>query len=344
VNLEFRNIGHHYGDTRALANINLQISAGEVVCLLGPSGCGKSTLLSLAAGLIDVQRGEIALDGTILASAAVNPPPEERPVGLVFQDGALFPHMSVADNILFGLPKAERSPELAAEWLHRIGLEGIGARFPASLSGGQQQRVALARAMAPNPEVLLLDEPFASIDVVLRRGLRRECRRLLKERHATAIMVTHDPQEAIDVGDRIAVMENGEIIQFGSPSDLYHDPASAQIGALFDDSTILEARIKSDGVETAFGTWHKEALASSAKVDGPVDLLIREHALSLEPDPAGLHIQDVKERGANNLITLRNEAGQSITLTMESGAPLPANTRFALQPKPGSILAFAKPA
>lgn len=342
MNLEFRNIGHHYGDTRALANINLQISAGEVICLLGPSGCGKSTLLSLAAGLIDLQQGEILLDGGVLASAASNPPPEDRPVGLVFQDGALFPHMSVADNILFGVAKAERSPDLAEKWLERIGLEGIGARFPASLSGGQQQRVALARAMAPNPEVLLLDEPFASIDVVLRRGLRRECRRLLKERHATAIMVTHDPQEAIDVGDRIAVMEAGEIVQFGSPSDLYHAPANAQIGAVFDDGTILNARITNNGLETAFGMWPLDVLASPIKGDAPVQLLIREHALALEPDPAGLHIQDVKERGANRLITVGNDEGQSISLTMDGGAPLPSETRFALHPKKRSILAFTK--
>lgn len=342
MNLEFRNIGHHYGDTRALANINLQISAGEVVCLLGPSGCGKSTLLSLAAGLIDVQQGEILLDGAALARKGINPSPEDRPIGLVFQDGALFPHMCVADNILFGLPKAERSMDKAREWLRRIGLEGIEARFPASLSGGQQQRVALARAMAPNPEVLLLDEPFASIDVVLRRDLRRECRRLLKERNATAIMVTHDPQEAIDVGDQIAVMDGGEIVQFGSPSELYHAPVSAQIGAVFDDATILEARITNKGLETAFGVWPLDALASPIEGRGSVELLIREHALSLVPDEGGLDVQDMKERGANKVITLINEGGRSISLTLDSDAPLPSNTRFALRPKPASVLAFAQ--
>ncbi|MFN7159750.1 MAG: ABC transporter ATP-binding protein, partial [Erythrobacter cryptus] len=167
MSLEFRHIAHAYGPVRALEDITLAAPAGEITCLLGASGCGKSTLLGLAAGLLRVQQGEIWLDGAPLADPRRNPPPEARPVGLVFQDGALFPHMSVAANIAFGLPKARRGE--VEGWLAQVGLAGLGDRYPHELSGGQQQRAALARAMAPGPRVLLMDEPFASVDIVLRR-------------------------------------------------------------------------------------------------------------------------------------------------------------------------------
>ena len=348
MNLEFENIGHHYGTSRALANINLTARSGEVTCLLGPSGCGKTTLLNLAAGLLDVQQGRIALDQEVLAEQGRNPPPEQRPIGLVFQDGALFPHMSIADNILFGVSKALRSQETAEQWLEMIGLQGLSARYPAQLSGGQQQRVALARAMAAQPAVLLLDEPFASIDVVLRRSLRRECRTLLKARGATAIMVTHDPEEAIDIGDRIAVMEDGAIVQADTPQALFDSPASLSVAAMFGDNQTVPAMAREDGLETAFGLWPAESLAAasaqvSAQVSaqsGAIQLLVREGALEAIADPAGFAAVDMRQLGRSTQLTLAAEGGAQITLTLPADFTANGSDRFILRPKKGSILAF----
>ena len=214
VSLEFRHIAHAYGGVAALGDVSFIAPAGEITCLLGASGCGKSTLLNLAAGLLKVQAGAVCLGGAVLADAARHPAPEHRPVGLVFQDGALFPHMTIAQNIGFGLPRA-RHGEVAG-WLEQVGLAGLGARYPHELSGGQQQRAALARAMAPGPEVLLMDEPFASVDIVLRRKLRRDCRMLLRASGTTTLLVTHDPSEALDIADSIAVMERGRSARFSA--------------------------------------------------------------------------------------------------------------------------------
>lgn len=344
MNLEFANIGHHYGATRALANINLTARSGEITCLLGSSGCGKTTLLNLTAGLLDVQQGEISLDGQVLAAAGRNPPPENRPVGLVFQNGALFPHMSIADNILFGVSKAERSAHLAQSWLETIGLDGFGARFPSSLSGGQQQRVALARAMAPQPSVLLLDEPFASIDVVLRKSLRREARRLLKARGATAILVTHDPEEAHDIGDRIAVMEAGEVVQAGSPQELYSAPKTLGVACMFGDNQIVSARMHSEGLETPFGIWPISVLANGQTQWDEMDLYVRENALEVAVDAEGIAVQDLRTMGHSTRITLANDAGEEITASVEPSTKIDASARFAIKPRTASIIAFPKQA
>ena len=317
--------------------------SGEITCLLGSSGCGKTTLLNLAAGLLDVQQGSIALDGDILADPARNPPPEKRPIGLVFQDGALFPHMSIADNILFGVDKVKRSAALAEQWLEMIGLAGLGERFPSSLSGGQAQRVALARAMAPEPAVLLLDEPFASIDVVLRRDLRRECRRLLKARNATAIMVTHDPEEAMDVADQIAVMDSGHIVQTGSPDALYNRPATLGVGTMFGDSQVISAQVEGDAVETAFGTWPLAVLTEKPQ-SNQLDLLIREGTLTAKADPVGLVVNDIRKTGHSTRLTLANEAGDEINVSCDPNEVTSASGRFSLHPNPASIIAFAKEA
>ncbi len=344
MNLEFANIGHQYGANRALANINLTARSGEITCLLGSSGCGKTTLLNLAAGLLEVQEGTITLDGEVLASANRSPPPEQRPVGLVFQNGALFPHMSIADNILFGVVKADRSADLAEQWLDVIGLGGLGERFPASLSGGQQQRVALARSMAPQPAVLLLDEPFASIDVVLRKSLRREARRLLKARGATAILVTHDPEEAQDIGDTIAVMEAGEILQTGSPQELYTAPASMGVACMFGDNQSVLAKRTDKGLETAFGIWPLAALADSDAPPQQIELYVRENALDIAPDRSGLSVRDVRVMGHVTRVTLANEAGDEITAAIDPATPIDPISRFSACPKPASLIAFPKQA
>ncbi|MEQ8412211.1 MAG: ABC transporter ATP-binding protein [Erythrobacter sp.] len=338
MSLEFRHIAHAYGEVQALRDIDLVAPAGEITCLLGSSGCGKSTLLGLAAGLLPVQSGSIVLDGKVLADESGAPPPEKRPVGLVFQEGALFPHMDLRRNIAFGLPKG-RHGEIEG-WLEQVGLAGLGARFPHELSGGQQQRAALARAMAPGPAVLLMDEPFASVDIVLRRRLRRDCRMLLKERGATTILVTHDPAEALDIGDRIAVMEAGRIVQFGTPVELHETPQAASVGAMFSGAQVVPAERRGEALSTAFGDWPVDCVSGALPDSARLDLLVHARALDLEPDPQGLPIRDLHALGDGTMRVLLREDGAR-DLAIETGEPPRPGGRFRVVPHAGTVRAFA---
>ncbi len=296
VSLQIRNLSHAYDGNAALSGINLSVEQGEIVCLLGASGCGKTTLLKLIAGLMAVQDGEILVEGTLLATEGINPPPEKRPIGLVFQEGALFPHMTVAQNVGFGISNSEKSESILTELFEHIGLNGFQHRYPHTLSGGQQQRVALARAIAPSPKVLLLDEPFAAVDIVLRRRLREQTRRLLKERNVTAILVTHDPDEAMEMADRIAVIENGKIVQFGSPDELYNNPASLNVGKLLGEGQAVNAIIDDDKIITSFGDWPVSVLKST-DLSGKTTLLC---------NPGNF---DISKGGDCEVIDLRLKAG-----------------------------------
>lgn len=339
MSLEFRHIAHAYGPVRALEDVSFVAPAGEITCLLGASGCGKSTLLGLAAGLLPVQQGAIMLGGEVLADARRSPPPEARPVGLVFQDGALFPHMTLAANVAFGLPRA-RAGEADA-WLARVGLAGMGARYPHELSGGQQQRAALARAMAPGPQVLLMDEPFASVDIVLRRALRRECRILLREAGSTVVLVTHDPAEALDIGDRIAVMEAGRIVQLGTPQDLHEAPATAAVGAIFGGAQVIAGRRREEGLDTAFGLWPLASLGGDLPEAEVFDLLVQADRLVPVPDPRGCRVRDVHPLGARVRVLLESADGTAITC--ETALPIDPHKAYAVLPDPMSVRAFGRP-
>lgn len=340
MSLEFRHIAHAYGQTAdrvsALEDINLTAPAGEITCLLGASGCGKSTLLNLAAGLLRVQSGSIHLDGSLLADAHTNPPPEARPVGLVFQDGALFPHMTVASNVAFGLPKAQVGA--VESWLEQVGLAGLGGRYPHELSGGQQQRAALARAMAPDPAVLLMDEPFASVDVVLRRKLRRDCRRLLRERGATVVLVTHDPEEALDIGDRIAVMRAGRIVQVGTPQELHDTPAVASVGAIFGGAQVLRAVRRDDGLETDFGIWPLACVPEALPNARELDLLVDAKDIALSADEEGCRVKDMHPLGHCTRILL--DDGKGHELTVEAREAVDPARRYRTTPRTGRVKAF----
>ncbi|MFO6428840.1 ABC transporter ATP-binding protein [Erythrobacter sp. W302b] len=338
MSLEFRHIAHAYGEVRALEDISFTAPAGEITCLLGASGCGKSTLLGLAAGLLRVQQGEVALGDEVLADAQRNPPPEARPVGLVFQDGALFPHMTLAANVAFGLPKARRAE--ADSWLAKVGLAGMGARYPHELSGGQQQRAALARAMAPEPQVLLMDEPFASVDIVLRRKLRRECRILLREAGATVVLVTHDPAEALDIADRIAVMESGRIIQFGTPHELHHAPATASVGAIFSGAQIISGTRGAEGLDTPFGLWPLASLIGALPDAPAFDLLVQADRLVPVADGRGCSVRDVHPMGARSRVLLQGADGAAITV--ETALPIDLHKTYSVLPDPESVRAFAR--
>ncbi|MAN52783.1 MULTISPECIES: ABC transporter ATP-binding protein [unclassified Marinimicrobium] len=226
--LELDNIGCGYDGERVVEDLSLSLTEGDICCLLGPSGCGKTTVLRAIAGFLQPSAGRIELAGQLLASAEQSLAPEQRRVGMVFQDYALFPHLNVRDNLTFGLKNqsAREKARICDELLQLVKLEDLGHRYPHELSGGQQQRIALARALAPEPKLLLMDEPFSSLDVELRRALALEVRAILKERGITAIMVTHDQSEAFAMADRIGVLNAGQLQQWDTPFNLYHEPAT----------------------------------------------------------------------------------------------------------------------
>jgi len=237
TSLEYRHVTKSFaeGGAPAVCAVSARVEKGEVLALVGESGSGKTTLLRLAAGLEAPDEGEVLLGDKTVAGPAVWLPPERRGVGLVFQDGALFPHLSVAENVAYGLKgrEAEARQSTVDFMLAMVGLSGMGKRFPHELSGGERQRLAVARALAPQPKVILLDEPFSNLDPALRRSLREEIRSILKKLKATAILVTHDTDDALCVGDRVAVLRKGSIIQIGTPQEIYRHPKNGYCARLF---------------------------------------------------------------------------------------------------------------
>jgi iron(III) transport system ATP-binding protein len=272
-----------FGTTLAVRDASLCVDRGEVVALLGPSGCGKTTLLRLVAGFERPDRGTIELDGGLVAGDGVWQPPEKRKVGIVFQDYALFPHLSVAENIGFGLRRRLRSSRVA-ELLSTVGLEGLAERYPHELSGGQQQRVALARALAPAPELVLLDEPWSNVDPFLRETLRAEVADIIRPLGVTVVLVTHDREEAFSLADRIALMRDGTVVQEGTAEELYLAPTDRWAAEFVGAGNFLPGRIEGDSVHTSLGRFP----ANSAR-DGvrEVVVLVRPELLELVPDSAG---------------------------------------------------------
>lgn len=246
--LRLNNIAIAYQDNQVVSDLSLVLETGQIGCLLGPSGCGKSSILRAIAGFEPVYDGEIFLRDKVVSHVKTTLAPEKRHVAVVFQDFALFPHLTVAQNIAFGLHKWEKRKvqERVSEMLELIGLQGVQDRYPHSLSGGQQQRIALARALAPKPDLLLLDEPFSSLDEELREGLAKEIRRILKRENTSALMVTHDQHEAFAIADVIGVMSNGKLHQWADAYSLYHTPVSRFVADFVGNGVFLEAKIGTD--------------------------------------------------------------------------------------------------
>jgi iron(III) transport system ATP-binding protein len=281
-NIAFENVSFSVGSLDILKNVSFTLKPGEIVSLLGPSGCGKTTLLRLAAGVSMPTVGRILIDGFEVASSSKFVAPEKRNVGLMFQDFALFPHMSVIDNVAYGLYALDRKQalETASRALDRVGLSQYRDAFPSHLSGGEQQRVALARAIVPRPQVMLLDEPFSGLDQRLRETVRAETLALLRETRATSIFVTHDPAEALEISDRILYMRAGELLQAGTPKQLYDQPVDAQAARFFSDMNELEAVVQNGEIRTVLGVFPAKNWPDGTQVT----LMIRPHALQLSND------------------------------------------------------------
>ncbi len=279
--LVVQSVSHYYkgAPQKILDDISLSVAAGEMLCLVGPSGCGKSTLLRLIAGLEPLQVGSITLDEKMMANANYCVPTEKRGVGLVFQDYALFPHMNVLQNVEFGLinlSSQERKAKAQA-MLKRVGLIDRASDFPHQLSGGQQQRVAVARALATGPKIVLLDEPFSNLDVRLRQKMRQETMQLLKQTQTPSIMVTHDPYEAMFMGDRIVLMDQGNIVQVGTPQELYNYPINAFAAAFFGEINQFKGIVEKGTVHTLIGTISAQGFEEGTSVE----VLIRPQALNI---------------------------------------------------------------
>jgi len=283
--LTFEAVERSYDDVAALAGVSLDIAPGEVVCLLGPSGCGKTTLLRIAAGIERPTGGRVLVNDQEVAGPARFVPPEERNVGLMFQDFALFPHLTILENVAFGLrqlPAAEARREALA-LLARVGLEHYAGQHPHILSGGEQQRVALARALVPRPAVMLMDEPFSGLDIQLRERLQEGTLGLLRETRATSMIVTHNPEEAMRLGDRIAVMRAGRIVQVGRAEDLYRQPADLFVARLFSEINEIPWQATGGVLVTPLGTFPAPSLPGGAKAV----LCIRQRAIRLLPEGQG---------------------------------------------------------
>ena len=301
-----------HGRVTAVRGLNLQLAQGEIGCLLGSSGCGKSTVLRAICGFERVKAGEILLRGKAVSSISIHLPSNQRKVGMVFQDFALFPHLSVLENIAFGLqhlPSAERSL-LAMEWLNRVSLADKADAYPHELSGGQQQRVALARAMAPEPDLILLDEPFSSLDIELRERLAGEMREILKTNNITALLVTHDQFEAFAIADKVGVMTDGKVLQWDMPYELYHKPANRYIADFIGRGVFVKGIVlPGDKVKIELGELDLEE-DRSKELGQEIDVLLRADDIQHD-DNSTMQAEVVRKtfRGADFLYTLKLASG-----------------------------------
>ena len=319
--LEVLEAGVSYGGKPVVQGVSFNLARGEIGCLLGPSGCGKTSLLRAIAGFEPLVAGEILLHGRSVSRPGVTLAPEKRRVGMVFQDFALYPHLTVAQNVAFGLRGLSGRQQKARieELLALVGLEGLQKQYPHQLSGGQQQRVALVRAMAPRPDILLLDEPFSGLDVELREQLAREVRSILKREEVTALMVTHDQLEAFALADAIGVLGEGRLRQWDSGYDLYHTPKDRFVADFIGQGAMIPGRVTQQGcVETALGCV-KGLFNESVAPGRVVELLVRpDDVIHDDVSPLKLEVVDKVFQGAGYIYTLRLDDGSEILCLVQS--------------------------
>ncbi|MGB5592763.1 MAG: ABC transporter ATP-binding protein [Crocosphaera sp.] len=330
VNQVVKQFPHH--GFPAVDRANFKLAQGEILGLLGPSGCGKTTLLRMIAGFEQPTAGTIELAGNLVASPHDLLPPEKRNTGMVFQDYALFPHLSIADNIAFGLKKKKLSKkdikQRISEVLALVGLEGLEKRYPHQLSGGQQQRVALARALAPQPALMLLDEPLSNLDVQVRLRLRHEIRHILKATGITAIFVTHDQEEALAISDKIGVMSCGKIEQLGTPEEIYTCPASRFVAEFVTQANFIPAKRRGTVWTTEIGQWE---ISSSSDNVPEGDLMVRQEDIMLEADDTGeVVISDRQFLGREYRYCLMTPSGCQLHARTTLQTQLPIGTKVQL--------------
>ena len=313
--LEVENLRHAYGEQEVVRGVSFSVARGAIGCLLGPSGCGKTTVLRCIAGFESPREGEIRLAGRVVSGHGAMVPPEKRRVGMVFQDYALFPHLTVAANIAFGLHSDPQREARVRELAELVGLSATLGKYPYEISGGQQQRVALARALAPRPELLLLDEPFSNLDVDLRERLSHEVREIIKASGATAVLVTHDQQEAFAMADEIGVLHEGRIQQWDNPYSLYHRPANRFVADFVGQGVFLPARaVNGSQLEIELGI-----LQGDAQGGGALEVLLRpDDVVHDDAAPTQAEVVHKAFRGAEILYTLRLASGRKVLALVPS--------------------------
>ena len=333
-----RGLSKSFGAIEAVRELNLEIERGELMAVLGPSGCGKTTLLRVIAGFEQPDAGCVVVSDDVVAGPGRLVPPEKRRVGMVFQDYALFPHLSVEGNVAFGLsnrPREERDA-LTRRTLELVGLQHRARTGVHALSGGERQRVALARALAPEPELVLLDEPFSSLDATLRAGLRREVELILRDAEATALLVTHDQEEALSLADRLAVMRDGEIVQVGPPVEVYGEPATRWAAQFVGEVNVLSGVARGTGVETELGVFDLRVATN-----GSVQVAVRPEQLELRPDANGNAEVVAREfRGHDVLYRLRHEGGKVLLVQLPSLELYEVGDSVFVRPAPSAMPAL----
>lgn len=341
--LAFDDVHHAYGSQRTLCGVTLTAEPGEVLCLLGPSGSGKTTLLRIAAGIERQSRGRLLLNDREIAGPTTNLPPERRGIGLMFQDFALFPHLTILDNVRFGLTalSASDSRREAFAALDRVGMVHYADNYPHALSGGEQQRVALARALAPRPAVLLMDEPFSGLDSRLKDSVRAETLAILREARATAVVVTHDAEEAMRMGDRIALLKDGALEQIGTSEDLYHRPVNLFAAGFFSEINVFDSVVSGQMAHTPLGPVKAHGFAEG----DPVSVAVRLPGVEVSEAPCGVPARVVARRflGVEELITVVVAGGENpIDARIRAGQLRPGVRDVSVTVNERDILVFER--
>ena len=341
--LTLRNLSCGYRDHLVVQQLDLTLHKGEIGCLLGPSGCGKTTTLRAIAGFEPVVSGDIQLADTLLSRAGFTLAPEKRRIGMVFQDYALFPHLTVADNVAFGIRQQANCAQVTAELLELVKLSTLAKRYPHELSGGQQQRVALARALAPEPQLLLLDEPFSNLDNELRRRLSQEVREILKARGTSAILVTHDQEEAFAVSDQIGVFKEGHLEQWDTPYNLYHRPQTPFVASFIGQGYFIRGELLSrESVQTELGVISCQARDWPS--GSPVDVLLRPDDLAFaEPGEQQAQVLSSSFQGASTLYRLRLATGGHVEALFPSHVQRQPGEHVGVRVATEQVVTFAAP-
>ncbi|MFZ1154042.1 MAG: ABC transporter ATP-binding protein [Solirubrobacteraceae bacterium] len=319
--LEVEDLWKGYASTEVLRSVNLEVAAGSLNAVLGLSGCGKTTLLRVIAGFERAQRGRVALSGHVLDDGRTYVAPERRGIGYVPQEGALFPHLNVRANVGFGLSRAERRGATVSELLEMVGLASLAERMPHELSGGEQQRAALARALARRPALLLLDEPFSSLDATLRGAVREEVSALLRRQGTTTVLVTHDQEEALSLADSVAVLRDGTIIQQGSPTEIYGAPTDARLAGFLGEANLIEASFKDGCARTSLGVLQLRKGSARASTDTQGVVVVRPEQLQVRPLAEGGEglsgtVEQCRYYGHDALLRIRTEDSPSMPLLL----------------------------